>query len=609
VFGLYDTYLGHGIVGGHLVSFERQGRIAAAMALQILAGASPVDIPFSGDDAYVDLYDWREFQRWNIPETAVPKGSELRYYVPSFWQRYRWLIVGTLGLVIIETVLIFGLLINIRYRKQAERSLRTSEEQVRLAADAAGAGLWSLDREGRIVWASDRAFLLYGLTKGEPATLERVLQAVHPEDRDLVRSSARRAWQTGEDVNIAYRLALPDGDLRWIAVRCSVSRPGPHAAQHLMGASVDITERKKAEVALAESGERYRAIVEAFDGFIYICSRDYRIEFMNQRMIERTGRDAVGEPCYRALHGKDAVCEWCVNERVFQGETVHWEVQSPKDQRWYYVVNTPIRHSDGTVSKQSMIHDITERKKAESEAGQLRQELAHLNRVMTMTELSASLAHEINQPLGAILNNAAAAKMLRAQGKEGGGVEVGEILDDIINDANRAGQIVRKIRGIIKKEAVTFEVLDMSSLVGEVVELFSNPLSRENIVVGGVLSQDLPPVRGDRVRLQQVVMNLIMNATDAMKGGALRVLTVRTAKEGPDKVMVSISDTGPGIDGKLKDRLFEPFFTTKKGGLGMGLRICRTILEDHGSGIQADNNPDGGATFSFTLKADSGGPR
>jgi PAS domain S-box-containing protein len=607
VFGLYDTYLGHGIVGGHLVSFERQGRIAAAMALQILAGASPGEIPFAGDDAYVDLYDWREFQRWNIPETAILKGSELRYYVPSFWQAYRWLIVVTLGLVIIETVLIFGLLINIRQRKRAERSLRASEEQVRLAAEAAGAGLWSLDREGRVAWASDRAFELYGLPKGEPATLERVLQAVHPEDRDLVRSSTRRAWETGEDINIAYRLALPGGDLRWIAVRCSVSRPGPDAARHLMGVSVDITERRKAEEALAESGERYRAIVEAFDGFIYICSRDYRIEFMNQRMIERTGRDAVGEPCYRALHGKDAVCEWCVNERVFQGETVHWEVQSPKDQRWYYVVNTPIRHGDGTVSKQSMIHDITERKNAESEAGQLRQELAHLNRIMTMTELSSSLAHEINQPLGAILNNAATAKMLNARRAEGDAGELGEILDDIINDTNRAGQIVRKIRGIIRKETAVFEPLDLNALLEEVVELFRNPLNREKIVVREDLSRDLAPVKGDRVRLQQVVMNLIMNATDAMKSGSPRILTIRTVMQGPDTVAVSISDTGSGIDGKVKGRLFEPFTTTKKTGLGMGLRICRSILADHGGGIRAENNPDGGATFSFTLKADNGG--
>ena len=137
------------------------------------------------------------------------------------------------------------------------------------------------------------------------------------------------------------------------------------AAARLMGVSIDVTGRKLTEAAQTESMERYRAMVEAFEGFIYICSPDYRVEFMNQRLIERTGRDAVGELCYRALHDRDSICEWCVNERVFQGETVRWELQSPKDHRWYYVVNTPIRHADGTVSKQSAIMDITERRQAE----------------------------------------------------------------------------------------------------------------------------------------------------------------------------------------------------------------------------------------------------
>jgi PAS domain S-box-containing protein len=131
------------------------------------------------------------------------------------------------------------------------------------------------------------------------------------------------------------------------------------------GVDKDITERKLADAARLENMARYQAVVEAFDGFLYICSQDYRMEFMNQRLIERTGRNAVGERCYKALHDLDSVCEWCVNEKVFKGETVRWEVQSPRDHRWYYVVNTPIRHADGTMSKQSMIMDITERKQAE----------------------------------------------------------------------------------------------------------------------------------------------------------------------------------------------------------------------------------------------------
>ncbi|WP_455388376.1 ATP-binding protein [Petrachloros mirabilis] len=369
----------------------------------------------------------------------------------------------------------------------------------------------------------------------------------------------------------------------------------------------DAILRKQAEEAFRENLERYRAMVESFDGFVFICSADYRIEFMNQRMIEWTGRNAVGEFCYRVMHDNNSVCEWCVNDKVFQSETtVRWEVQSPKDQRWYYVVNTPIRHTDGTISKQAMIQDITERKKAESESSQLRLELAHLNRVLTMSELSSSLAHEINQPLGAILNNASTARMLHSRCAGGGGGEVAEILDDIISDTNRAGQIVRKIRGLIKKEPERFEPQDMNILVNEVVELFRNSLSREEVLVREDLFPDRLQVRGDRIQLQQVIMNLIMNATDAMRGSAVRIMTIRTIRQEEDKVMVSISDTGSGIEETMKDKLFTPFATSKKDGLGMGLCICRTIVENHGGSIQAVNNPEGGSTFSFTLKAGGG---
>jgi formate hydrogenlyase transcriptional activator len=140
----------------------------------------------------------------------------------------------------------------------------------------------------------------------------------------------------------------------------------------------DVHKTERAETARLESMERHGAMVEAFDGFIYICSQDCRIEFMNQRLIERTGRDAVGELCYRILHDRDSICPWCVNEQVFQGETIRWEVQSPKDQRWYYAVNTPIRHNDGTLSKQAMIIDITERKRAEDELKKAYEEIRNL---------------------------------------------------------------------------------------------------------------------------------------------------------------------------------------------------------------------------------------
>lgn len=251
--------------------------------------------------------------------------------------------------------------------------------------------------------------------------------------------------------------------------------------------------------------------------------------------------------------------------------------------------------------------DITASKKAEIEGIQLRLEVAHLGRVMTMSELSTYLAHEINQPLGAILNNATAARIQCSQCREGGEGEVVEIMDDIIRDTTRAAEIVRKIRGIIKKENLASAPLNMNVLIEEVVALLSNPVTRDNILIRTDLLPDLTQVRGDRVRLQQVLMNLLTNATDAMKDSSTRILTIRTTMQGLDMVVVSFSDTGPGFDKKVRDVIFEPFYTTKKDGLGMGLRICRSIIEEHGGRIWAENNPDGGATFIFTLKADSVG--
>jgi CheY-like chemotaxis protein len=149
----------------------------------------------------------------------------------------------------------------------------------------------------------------------------------------------------------------------------------------------EIGKRERAERLLQDKEACYRAIVEAFDGYIYICSRDYRVEFMNERFIERTGYDGTGELCFEALHNRDAICPWCVNNRVFNGETVRWEVLSPKDNRWFYVVNVPIVHADGSISKQAMILDITDRKRMEEE---LRQAHDHLER--QVTERTAELA-------------------------------------------------------------------------------------------------------------------------------------------------------------------------------------------------------------------------
>ena len=243
--------------------------------------------------------------------------------------------------------------------------------------------------------------------------------------------------------------------------------------------------------------------------------------------------------------------------------------------------------------------------KSEIERIQLRNELAHVQRVSTMGLLSSALAHELNQPLGAILNNASTAQILISKAK-GGGTVFGDILSDIITDTMRAGEVIRKIRAIVKKEQTRFEQWDLNLLIEEVVELYRNVFNIEKISIVLDLQKDIVPIRADRVKLQQVLMNLINNANEAMRKSSSKKLTIRSTMQSPDMIIVSISDSGTGIDEAKKDKLFEPFFTTKKDGLGIGLRICRSIIEEHGGRIWVENNPDTGATISFSLKVKGG---
>jgi PAS domain S-box-containing protein len=252
VFGIYDSFMGYGIVGGRLVSWEQLGREAAAIALRIMGGESPASIPFGGEQAYISAYDWRELKRWNIPESAVPPGSEIRYRVPSSWEAHRETIIGVIALIMIEAFLILGLVINLRRRQKAERSLRESEERVKLAVSSAGAGLWSADlRTGRI-WATDKARELFGFAPEEPLDYEKALSLTHPADRDLVRQSLKQAVRSGEETVLEYRLALPDGNIRWIAARGGLQQNSLGVSKRLAGVCVDITARKLAEETLKQ---------------------------------------------------------------------------------------------------------------------------------------------------------------------------------------------------------------------------------------------------------------------------------------------------------------------------------------------------------------------
>ena len=248
--------------------------------------------------------------------------------------------------------------------------------------------------------------------------------------------------------------------------------------------------------------------------------------------------------------------------------------------------------------------DVTERKQAELESQRDRVEIAHLSRVAMLGELSGSLAHELNQPLTAILSNAQAAQRFLADESPDLN-EVRDILKDIVRDDQRAGEVIRRLRLLLKKGEMIHVPLDLNEVVQDVLRMIQNDLLTHSIEVRTVFALDLSTVKGDRVQLQQVLLNLMMNAIDAMATcpSAGRQLMVCTETMGQAGARVSVTDSGMGIPPDIVSRLFNPFTTTKPLGLGLGLKVCHTILTAHGGQIEGKNNPDRGATFSFTLPA------
>ncbi len=261
-----------------------------------------------------------------------------------------------------------GLIQDITERKNAEEALKHNEERLRTIVDFTYDWESWYGPDGRYLYVSPSSERICGYSPEEfyenPALLQTL---VHIDDRDMFFQHTRDEFHKHEAQYLEFRIITSDGSLRWLGHICQpvYSHDGRWLGRR--SSNRDITERKQAEEALKESQAYYRAMLEAFDGLIYVCSRDYRVEFMNEHFIQRTGYNGVGELCYKALHELDEICPWCVNDQVFEGNTVKWEVQSPKDNKWYYVVNTPLYHADGRMSKQAIIQDITDRKQAEEE--------------------------------------------------------------------------------------------------------------------------------------------------------------------------------------------------------------------------------------------------
>jgi len=279
--------------------------------------------------------------------------------------------------------------------------------------------------------------------------------------------------------------------------------------------------------------------------------------------------------------------------------------------RWIVLRGRVFQDSHGKPARMmGAATDITDRKQSELEIGQQRNELAHLSRVNMLGELAGSLAHELNQPLTAILSNAQAAQRFLAHDQADLN-EVRDILTDIVSEDKRAGEVIRRLRLLLKKSDVHHQPLSVNQVVQEVLKLVRSDLVNQGVVVQTELAPDLPVSYSDRVQLQQVLINLVLNACDAMASGPAggRKLIIRTALAKGEGICVSVADVGVGLAHDMLETIFEPFFTTKEHGMGLGLSVCRSIITAHGGKLWASNNPGRGATFHFTLPVSGKGER
>jgi PAS domain S-box-containing protein len=382
----------------------------------------------------------------------------------------------------------------------------------------------------------------------------------------------------------------------------------------------NLRRRRQANRALSESEARLQRAVgewkttfDTYPDLIMVLDRDFRVLRANQATLSffnEVPERVLGRTLNSLVDEWGGSFDGHVLQRSLEtGKPVEEEIHDRKTDAWYLVSAAPVL--DGQGGGAGFLYsarDLTGRKRAETEARRRMTELAHVTRVATMGELAASVAHEINQPLTAILSNAQAAqRFLAMPGPDLD--EIRQILDDIVRDDRRISEVIRRMRALLKNQPVSCERVRLGEVITECIAMVRSAAPLEGLSITAELAREPLILRGDRVQLQQVLFNLMVNAAASMKNtpAPSRKMAISVRSKDDGSVSVSVSDCGSGIDEHNVERLFEPFYTTKPDGMGMGLSISQTIIKAHGGTMGGFNNPEGGATFFFTLPIDAEG--
>ena len=503
-----------------------------------------------------------------------------------------------------------GACVDITDLLEKERALREIEDRIALAAEVAHLGVWELDTTTYDLWISDNGRKLFGFEPDGPISYVAFQNRVHPEDRTRRASTIKRAIETQGGYELEYRFLLPDGSVRWIGGRghCVSDKDG--RLTRLVGVSMDTTDLKQAQ-------QLFQFATEASPSGVVLADAEGRIVLVNAHVEELFGygRDElVGKSVEILVRERFAFYTPANRDEFFaeaQGRAAGAgrELLALRKDGSEFPVEidlNPIQTPQGSLVLASIV-DISARKLAEEEAQRRRDEIDLLTRVSLLGEMTASIAHEVNQPLSGIISNAGAGERFIDRGNVNL-EQLREILVDIGADGRRAYDVMQNIRNTVKRGGAIRERLSINDVVTHVAHLIEPDAAAHSCQLQISLADELPPVNGDPIQIQQVLVNLIGNAFDAMKETALenRKVEVSTGRNGDQTIVLSVRDHGTGIDEEARSRLFERFFTTKPDGLGMGLAIVRSIIEAHDGTIVAENARSGGACFSVTLPISKG---
>ena len=482
------------------------------------------------------------------------------------------------------------------------RELRKSEQKFRRLVESSSDLIWETDESGKYTYASPQVESILGfrpdeiigktpfelMPPGEARRIRKIFDQAVEEREHIVQLETVNLHKNGREV-VLETSAVP-----------VIAEAG--FFKGYQGIDRDVTERKRTQDALEESEAKYRSIMESMDESTYICSSDFRIEYMNPAMIEKIGRDTTGEKCYQAIHHLEKPCPWCEHEKVMKGELIKKELVKPEGDEAYYISHSPIFHTNGSVSKLSVYRDITEIKKLESRIQQAQ-------KMESIGNLAGGIAHDFNNILYPIIGMA---ELLLEDLPPRS--EVHDNAQEILRAGMRGSDLVKQILAFSRKSEHKLIPVRLQRIAKEVLKL-SRATIPSDIEIVEDIQKDCGLLMGDPTQIHQVLMNVVTNAYHAMgpEGGKITMRlkdTVLGADDSSDGLpapgryaRLSVSDTGHGMSADLLTKIFEPYFTTKERGkgTGLGLAVAYGIVKEHKGDIKVSSEPGRGTTFDIYL--------